>query len=161
MSDVKGEIVCDHRIGDPVEMLTLTTCPKCNTRGFYNTLVLASNGVQFVPPVTALMQALKKILTEARRPSGYGFDYRLLRGPITPSILSVTSAEVNRCMQYYIAIQQHEKARGVAFNPSEEISNIDSIDVSQSTTEPRRVVVSVTLSTVSGSSVNIITSQKA
>ena len=161
MSDVLMRKACDHRIGDPVEALIITACPRCNGTGFYNTLVFSEAGLQMLSPAYSLVQSLQKILIEKRRPSGYGFDYTLLRSVISSDTLGAIRAEASRCILYLQKIQQNEAARGFQFSNTELIDSIDAITATQDATEPRRVYILASVSTVSGRAVTINTSLKA
>ena len=149
--DILARNTCDHLVGSPPTSFLLATCPRCQGTGNYGGFVFDINGkittLQLGP---VLGQQIRKILIENRRPSGYGFDYSLFAGVIDPSKLSAIRTEVIRCLSYLRHVQQQEKAQGFTYNPQEELKSIVSVFVEQNSTEPRSVLVSAAVLSVSG-----------
>lgn len=151
---------CDHRIGDPVVAYTQNNCPRCLGAGWYGGFDFSTAGkLVEVKGVDAVVQKILKVLSEKKRPTGYGLDYDLLSSAGT-DVTNVLKYEVYRCITYLIGLQQQEKMKGVEYNPSEEISVVDSIVVQKSATNPRMVTVSASVTTVSGLSVSTSTTIK-
>lgn len=155
--DLKCTKQCDHRVGDPVTAFTLATCPRCLGKGTYHDISFDAAGkLNTIKRVYQLNQQIEKILIENVRESGYGFDYSLLNGVIDSGRILAIQREVTRLLNYYIEnVQGTEKSSGYAYSPTEEVASIDSVKVYQDSQEPRKVVVLVSLTTVSGQSQSI------
>ena len=155
--DVVSRIVCDHRAGSPLVGYTSFTCPMCLAKNVRGDFSIGSDGkIQTTGGFSALKQQMLKILTENKRASGYGFDYRLLAGVIDPGTLSAIKAEVIRCLSYLKYTQQREKYDGFTYLPSEELASLDTVAVAQDSSDPRRVYVNVTAVAVSGKKVDVV-----
>lgn len=151
MAVFAANVICNHVVGIPATAYILTTCPRCRGKGIYHAFnILQSGHIEFLTGVAALKQTISKILIETRRPSGYGFDYSILAGNPTGNFTDTIRAEITRVMQYLVDLQQQERAAGFRYLPTEEIAVIDEIDVERDTTDPRKYIVTVFLTTVSG-----------
>jgi len=154
--DARFVVKCDHLVGIPAQRYLLTTCPRCLGIGTYNAYSIGTDG-RVVPAtgVTKLVQQISKILTEQKRPSGYGFDYSVLTGTITPSTLTAVKSEVFRCLEYLKNVQAQEKLEGFLYLPTEEISTISTLDAFVSPSDPRQVFVNVSVFTVAGTTAEV------
>jgi len=152
--DALFKVKCDHLIGIPPQQFTLTSCARCLGKGYYNGVQFGPDGrIITVTGVDKLSQQIVKILTEKKRPSGYGFDTNILSGVITPSTLTAVKSEVIRCIEYLKSLQQKEKSEGFIYLPTEEIATgfpITTIDAFINPSDPRGVFVNVSILTVSG-----------
>jgi len=154
--DLLNRVVCDHKIGD--QSFIRERCPRCLGKNFYGGYSIGKDGdIEIVTKVDALNQQILKILTEDRRPSGYGFDHNLLAGVIDASKIAAIKAEIIRCISYLYFLQQSEKKSGFFYAPSEELNKIESVSVAQDESEPRRVFATIVVSTVSGRTVTTST----
>lgn len=154
--DARFVVKCDHLIGIPTQNFLLTTCPRCLGRGTYNAYSIGTDGrVVMASGVTKLTQQIMKAITERRRPSGYGFDYSVLSGVITPSTITAVKSEVFRCLQYLKGVQQQEKLEGFLYSPTEEISHVTALDAYISPSDPREVFVTVSVVTTAGSTAEV------
>ena len=152
--DILGKVVCDHRIGDPVVAYLLDNCPRCKGKGSYGGFSIGLDGkIEVISGPRMLQQQIMKIFTELRRPSGYGFDYNLLKGVIDSSTLAAITNEITRCLSYLKYIQQSEKRRGFYYAPSEELAKIEKVSVQQDIVDPRTVIAVVVAVSVSGNQV--------
>ena len=152
MSTIDGIVPCDHRIGSPLVVYTLQSCPRCQATGFYGGINYDSMGhANELTGVNLLAQQIQKILLENRRPSGYGFDYNLLAGVIDAGRIDAIKNEVIRALSYLKFVQQSEKARGFQYLPSEELFSIANLVIQNNPADPRSVSVSVDAISVSGS----------
>lgn len=150
-----NKVRCDHRVGNPVVSYILETCPRCLGSGYYGGIDFNFLGkISISSNEKGLAEKIKKVLTEKKRSSGYGFDYDLIRS-ITTNRELVVKAEVTRCLDYIEKLIKREKSRGIKFNPSEEIQSIDSIRVSTDTSDLRELQVYITLTTKSGTPLSI------
>jgi len=128
------QTLCDHIVGDPPVTYQIGLCPRCRGVGTYNGINFTSSGrVQRLNGFASLQLEIRKILITQKRPTGYGFDYSLLQsghfsGGTTPDAVA---AEVNRCLNYLISLQQAAKAQGFQYLPTEELLRIDSVTVTQ------------------------------
>ena len=158
--DIKGKVVCDHRVGYPLISYLLDTCPRCRSTGYYGSPVFSLDGkYSTITGSNQLSQQIEKILVENRRSTGYGFDYSLLSGVITNGSISAIKAEIIRCLQYLYNTQRSEKSRGFYYNSNEELSSSPpQVDVTQIANEPRSLRADVTVKSVSGnkSSVTVL-----
>lgn len=149
--DAKFKVFCDHVVGDPPQQFVLQTCPRCLGAGFYEASSFDTDGhaVMLSGPLL-LSQQIQKILTEEKRPTGYGFDYTVLKGTINQSTVTAVKSEVQRCLQYLSDSQQQEKLEGFVYLPTEEISTIEGVDAFVPDDDPRTVTVNASVTTVSG-----------
>ena len=132
----------------------MTSCPRCLSNGFYNASSYGHDGkVVIVVGPNLLVQQIQKILTEEKRPTGYGFDYTVLSGTINSATITAVKAEVLRCLQYLSDSQQQEKLEGHNYLPTEEIQSLGGVDAFVPDNEPRTVIVNASVVTVSGASV--------
>lgn len=153
---VVNTVKCDHRVGNPIISYTQENCPRCLSKGYYGGIDFDFSGkISTVSNGEGLAQKIKKILTEKKRPSGYGFDYSLV---INASVNKETIVryEVSRCLNYIQNLISSEKSRGIKFNPSEEIQSIENIKVNINENDPREVIVYVTVITKSGTTLSIV-----
>jgi len=151
MANIKGEIKCNHRVGDPLQTFKLDDCPRCLGRGWYGGVGIDSSGkLILISGVDKLRQQVKKILIEDRRPSGYGFDYSVLTDVIDAETVYRVKTEVIRCTDYLMQLQRRRKHRGFEYAPSEEIRSIKNIKVVQNPIEPRELIVTLSVISVSG-----------
>lgn len=151
---VKNNTKCDHRVGKPVVGYTQNSCPRCMGTGWYGGFDFTPAGkTSIVSGGAAVIQKIQKILAEKKRPSGYGFDFDLLRASSLESS-NLIKYEINRCLTYLVVSQQQEKQQGVMFNPSEEIISVLGIDVTSNVTDPRSVIAAVSVMTKSGIAVS-------
>jgi|GEM_PF-2607760 hypothetical protein len=156
--DLNCQTACDHKVGNPEVQYTSSTCPRCLGNDIYGGLSFEPSGkLSTLSYSDQLAQQIKKILTEKRRLSGYGFDYSLLSGVIDNSKLSAIYAEVARCILYLQSNQQQEVKAGHVYAGSEQIQALSSLKVEQSTTQPQEVQVYATVQTVSGALVSLQT----
>ena len=154
--DAQFVVKCDHVVGLPVQSFILSTCPRCLGRGTYNAYSIGNDGrIVTVVGVKKLVQQITKILTERKRPSGYGFDYSVLTGVITPGTLTAVKSEVFRCVQYLKDVQQREKLEGFLYLPTEEIGHIGALDAYVSSEDPRQVFVTVSVFTLAGTTAEV------
>jgi len=159
--DAVGKVTCDHRVGDPVIAYVLDTCPRCLGTGEYGGVVFGSDGkIATQSKGPQLSQQIKKILTENRRSTGYGFDYKLLRGVVDRGRITAIQGEILRCMDYLKVVQKENKKQGFYYNPQEEMGSIvlDTLLVKQDSLDLRNVLVSFSVLSVSGSplSINVV-----
>ena len=152
--DYLGKVSCDHRVGSPVVSYTLLTCPRCLGTGEYGGIEIFST-VTTVSGYNQVEQAIKKILSEKVRDTGYGFDYSLLRSVIDTNTVPSIKKEIVRCIEYLRSSQQKEKARGVGYSPRELIYSIRSLEVNQSSTEPRSIIATLVVTTEAGNSIQV------
>jgi len=160
--DAKFKVICNHVVGSPLQQFTLVTCPRCLGKGFYNSYSFGTDGKMLVVSgVNKLSQQIQKILTEAKRPSGYGFDYSVLTGVITPSTVTAVKSEILRCIEYLKASQQQEKKEGFMYLPTEEISttaqSITVLDASVNELDPRSLLINLSVLTVAGTTTDVTT----
>lgn len=160
--DAKFKVVCTHAVGIPVQQFLLTTCPRCLGKGFYNAYQFGIDGKMItVSGVNKLSQQIQKILTETKRPSGYGFDYSVLTGVISPNTLTAVKSEIVRCIEYLKASQQQEKREGFTYLPTEEISTdsraIAVLEAFVDQTNPRAVYINISVLTVAGATADVTT----
>jgi hypothetical protein len=154
--DARFVVKCDHAVGIPSQNFMLNTCPRCLGRGTYNAYTIGTDGkIVTVSGVSKLSQQIAKILTEQKRPSGYGFDYSVLSGTITPSTITAVKSEVMRCIQYLKGVQEQEKLEGFLYLTTEEISTVNTLDAFVSAADPRQVFVTVSVFTVAGSTAEV------
>jgi len=154
--DILNTVNCDHVVGSPAVSYKLEDCPRCHGQGTYGSFGLSKSGsLEFVSGIDQLVQQIKKILTEKRRQSGYGFDYSVLKGVIDSSKLLAVKNEVIRCLTYYKNLQQTNKQNGFYYNPDEEIYSVDAPTIIQDSTDLRKVAVSVNVYAVSGTSATV------
>jgi len=154
--DFKGSITCNHFVGDPPAKYTLSTCPRCLRTDNYGGISTEETGdVTVVKNADYLEQAVKKILVSEMNSRGYGFNYSLLSGVIDPSTINVIKREIIRCTSFLKDAQQRDIRRGVIYSPSEEISRIENIGVSQDITEPRRITVKFSIIAKSRESIDV------
>ncbi len=154
--DIQNQVTCDHRVGNPVISYEKVKCPKCKGLGVYGSIGFSGGGgVEFVKGPNMLVQQLKKLLTERRRSSGYGFDYSVLSGVIDDSKLMAIKNEIIRCLSYYKSLQQQNKLNGFYYNPDEEIYSIDTPSITQDSVDLRKVGVSLNVYSISGLRNNI------
>jgi hypothetical protein len=152
--DAKFKVICDHVVGNPSQNFTLLGCPRCLGNGFYNASSYGHDGkVVTVFGQYLLIQQIQKILTEEKRPTGYGFDYTVLTGTINAATLTAVKAEVLRCLQYLSDSQQQEKLEGHNYLPTEEIQSVGGVDAFIPDNEPRMVIVNASVTTISGASI--------
>jgi hypothetical protein len=152
--DAKFQVTCDHTLGFPLQTFTLGTCPRCLGMGFYEASYYGGDGnVVMLSGIQLLSQQISKILTEEKRPTGYGFDYTVLGGVINPGTVTAVKSEVLRCLQYLSDSQQQEKLEGFHYLPTEEIERVNSVDAFIADSDPRTVIVNASVTTVSGKSV--------
>jgi hypothetical protein len=151
MSSIKGKVDCNHRVGDPLVAFVQDRCPRCLGRGWYGGLALDRSGKLIgLQSTDKLRQQVLKILTEDRRLSGYGFDYSVLTDIIDAETVSRVKTEIIRCADYLIQLQRRRKQRGISYPPSEEIRSIKNIKAVQNPTEPRELIVTLSVISVSG-----------
>ena len=156
--DAKFNVVCNHIIGLPAQGFLLETCPRCMGAGYYNAISYGTTGkVVTVVGFDKLSQQINKILIEDKRPSGYGFDYTILSGTITPATQTAVQSEVMRCIVYLQNLQRIERSRGFKYLPSEELSNTVSVDAQINPDDPRGIIVTLGIQTVSGFIGNVVT----
>lgn len=156
--DFNCQTICNHRVGDPEVQYTSSNCPRCLGSNTYGGLSFEASGkLSTLFFSDQLAQQIKKILTEGRRPTGYGFDYSLLSGVIDNSKLSAIYAEVARCILYLQSLQQQEIKAGHVYAGNEQIKALGSLTVEQSTTRPQEVEVYVTVQTMVGTPVSLQT----
>jgi len=142
--DFLGTQTCDHIVGVPAVKYILNTCPRCLGNGYYGSPGFDSHGkVALLNKGNQLNQAITKILKENMRPTGYGFNYNTLSGNIDPTTISSIKAEIVRCVNYLIQVQINAQGNGVQYDPKEQLSGINYLDVQQNTLEPRSVVVTL------------------
>lgn len=149
---IASEVKCDHKVGDPEVDFESSKCPRCRGKGVYYAFSMSPAGrIEFLTGFDALTFQIKKILTEARRPSGYGFDYRVLNPQQSSGdpITAITS-EIYRVMQYFMNLQRQSKSEGYNYLPTEELVSVDSVRVTRSTTDPRQVYITIYVTTRSG-----------
>ena len=153
--DAQFQVTCDHVVGNPPQNFVLQTCPRCLGFGFYHASSFGMDGkIITLSGSPLLSQQIQKILTEDKRPTGYGFDYTVLSGTINSGTITAVKSEVLRCLQYLATNQQTEKQAGYQYLPTEEIANVSGVDATQDANDPRQVNVSANVVTVSG--VNLI-----
>ena len=146
--DVLMRIMCDHRAGEPIVGYTLLTCPKCLGSGYTGEVQFDNLGnLATISNVDSLFQQVRKILSENKRDTGYGFDYSLMKGVIDNATILAIYREIVRCISYLSTTQQDEKSRGYKIGPNEEIRSIYSVSVTQDPTEPRLLNVIIKLRT--------------
>ena len=152
MSTVDGLVTCNHQVGsNPVTNYILTTCPRCQGRGVYGGINYDARGdVNELAGVSLLLQQIQKILTENRRPSGYGFDYNLLAGVIDAGRVGAIKSELIRALSYLKFVQQSAIAAGFHYLPTEELDSISNLTLQNDPNDPRRLTVSVSVVSVSG-----------
>lgn len=151
MSTVNGLVTCDHRVGNPVVAYSLDACPRCMGKGVYGGVNYDLQGhVDELFGVNMLTQQIKKILTENRRPSGYGFDYNLFTGVIDQGRIGAIRSEIVRTISYLKFVQQTAKAGGFTYLPTEELDSIQNLTIQNDTVDPRMLVVAVDVLSVSG-----------
>jgi hypothetical protein len=153
--DFQGTVTCDHRVGDPVQAYMLNTCPRCLGTGKYGgPNFLASGAIETLQGSKQLSQQIRKILAENKRESGYGFDYRLLRGVIDTTTVGIVRNEIIRCLFYLRDLQIAEKKSGTAYSPTEQLDTSDQfinfVNVFQDSSEPRKLRVEIAVTTISG-----------
>lgn len=154
--DARFVVKCDHQTGIPSQNFMLNTCPRCLGVGTYNAYSIGNDGrIVTVSGVNKLAQQMAKIITEPKRSSGYGFDYSVLSGIITPSTVTAIKSEVFRCLQYLKGAQEQEKLEGFLYLPTEEISTVNTLDAFVSPDDPRKVFVTVSVFTVAGSTAEV------
>ncbi len=142
--DFLGTQVCDHRVGSPIVSYILSTCPRCLGAGYYGSPGFDVHGkMSLVTQSDQLNQAIKKILIENMRTTGYGFNYNVITSTIDATTISSIKAEVVRCMNYLIKVQTQAVGLGVLYDPKERIAGINFLDVQQDTSDPRRVIVNL------------------
>lgn len=152
---VKGKVTCDHIVGIPSVAYALSTCPRCLGKGYYGGISFNSHGkVSEIEKVEVIKQKVEKILTEKKRPTGYGLDYDLLTQINPYSDIYLVKYEIARCLNYLISLQINEKKYGVVYNPSEEIASILNIDTVTDPVDPRVLNVYVSVVSVSGTVVD-------
>jgi len=163
--DAQFKVTCNHILGNPLQQFILLTCPRCLGKGFYNAYQFGTDGkIVTVSGVNKLIQQIQKILTETKRPSGYGFDYSVLSGVIAPNTITAVKSEIVRCIEYLKSSQQQEKKEGFIYLPTEEIStngqSITVLDAFVTETDPRAVTVNVSVLTVAGATAGVTTQLK-
>lgn len=151
--DFNGKVVCDHIVGNPTQPFGIASCPRCLKRGWYGGVSYDAGGrIDTVSQTQALKQSILKILTESRRPTGYGFDYNLLTGVIDASKLPAIKNEIIRCMDYLKYLQKQQENQGYVYPLNEKIHKIKTLIVEQSPNEPRKVEISFSVITKAGAS---------
>jgi hypothetical protein len=156
--DAKFRVTCDHKVGIPAQNFTLNTCPRCLGKGFYNAFSFGTDGkIVTVSGINKLSQQIQKILTEPKRPTGYGFDYSVLSGVIAPNTLTAVKSEVIRCIEYLKSLQTQEKSEGFIYLPTEEIDSISVIDAFVDPTDPRAIFINVSVVTKAGNTSDVST----
>ncbi|MCK9541082.1 MAG: hypothetical protein M0R03_03530 [Novosphingobium sp.] len=154
--DFRGEITCNHLVGNPAVSFTLQNCPRCLGKGVYGGISTDGTGdISFVEKADYLEQNIKKILISKRNNRGYGFNYELLKSVIDPTTTTVIKREVIRCLTFLQAQQQEDKKRGVRYLPSEEIVSISDVQVGTDEDDPRIVLVSLSVYTLQGNQVKV------
>ena len=154
--ELLGKNICDHIVGDPPTAYTLFDCPRCLSKGVYGDIVYDGSGrITTLLNSNQLRQQLEKILIENIRETGYGVDYKVLGGVIDSGKLLAIKRELTRVVNYFINNQQQEKASGFYYKTSEEVDSLDSVDVYADSLEPRKIIVLIGVTTVSGKNVSI------
>jgi hypothetical protein len=126
--------------------------------GYYGGVAYTTGGkLVTVSAGSMLAQQIKKILTENKRPSGYGFDYTMIGNVVTPSTIPMIRSEVIRCISYLRFVQQNNKQNGFFYNPNEELDSIGTLNIQPASIDPRQVIVTVTVYATSGRPVNLST----
>lgn len=149
--DAKFQVACNHIVGNPKQSFTLLACPRCLGSGFYNALSYGPDGkVVLVSGFNKLQQQIQKILTENKRPTGYGFDYSVLTSTINAATITAIKSEISRCLLYLQGSQQQEKSEGFFYLPTEEIDKLLFVDVQINPSDPRGVFVTAQIQTISG-----------
>lgn len=155
--DARFVVKCDHVVGRPAVNYLLHTCPRCLGYGTFNAYSIGTDGkFVVVQGVEKLSQQIRKILTEQKRSSGYGFDYSVLSGVITPSSIIAIKSEVMRCIEYLKVSQQQEAREGFNYLPTEQISRVSTIDAYVNPADPRGVFVTAAVFTVSGDTADVL-----
>jgi hypothetical protein len=155
--DLLGTVVCNHIVGIPSVAYVLNTCPRCQGKGYYGGISFDNLGnLNVVTDGALLQQEITKILTENMRPNGYGFNYSLLSSVVNPDSVNNAQNEAVRCLTFLYNLQQQEKANGVVYRNTEEISTIQNVAAFLDTTDPRRIFISADVTSVSGASVNTL-----
>jgi len=150
--DLQSVVTCDHRAGDPVEVFTLTTCPKCLGKGYYADFVIGTSNVLLTTDsISYLMQAIRRLLSTKRRASGYGFDLALLS---KPSAQDEIKNEVMRCLQYLKTLQDMQIRQGFYYRTTEKIDSLTALSIIP-TTDVRKVIISLNCITTSGNQVTL------
>jgi hypothetical protein len=157
--DFLGTQICDHRVGNPVVAFILSTCPRCLGTGVYGSLGFDAHGkVTMVSKSSQLNQAIKKILKENIRTSGYGFNYDLIKDVINGGTTDAVKMEISRCMTYLMNAQAQAVSFGVQYDPTERLAGIQSLSAVQDSTEPRRINVSLVVITQANTTTQVNTS---
>lgn len=154
--DLAGLNKCNHVVGDPLELYDLRECPRCKGIGYYGSVSLDSSGhINIVLAGEALRQRIRKILREKLRASGYGFNYDLLSNVVDTNTLKAIKADIIRCMEYLVTVQNQSIDDGVFFKASEILSRIQDLRVEQNKVEPRQVDIAFTAIAASGKDITI------
>ena len=156
--DIGGKIKCDHYVGLPAINYLLADCPRCMGTGEYGGFAPLDKGdVPLVAGFNYLEQSLKKVFSEKKRITGYGFDYDLLIGIGDSESLLQIRREVKRCVLYLKSAQQEDKNRGISYATNEEIYDVRDINIEFDVAEPRRLDITLTVIAVSGRTIDIVT----
>jgi hypothetical protein len=152
MSTVDGLVICNHQVGsNPVTNYVLATCPRCQGKGVYGGINYDARGdANELSGVSLLVQQIQKVLTENRRPSGYGFDYNLMAGVIDAGRINAIKSELIRALSYLKFVQQSAIAAGFQYLPTEELDSIGNLTIQNDPNDPRKLTVAVTVVSVSG-----------
>ena len=157
--DTAGRVICDHYVGVAAINYVLEDCPRCLGKGEYGGFSPSDKGdIPMIAGPDYLAQSLKKVLLENKRPSGYGFDFDVLRGIGDKESLQAIKREVKRCILYLKNAQQANKKRGVIYSTNEEIYDVRDISVNFDPAEPRRLDITLNVIAVSGRDIDIVTS---
>lgn len=156
--DISGKIRCDHVVGLPAINYILEDCPRCLGKGEYGGFAPLDKGdVPLVTGVKYLEQSIKKILSEKKRSSGYGFDYTLLRGIGDSESLLAIKREIKRVILYLKSAQEEDKKKGTIYASNETIYDVRDINVDFDSAEPRKLFITLTVIALSGSNIDIVT----
>ena len=157
--DLLAQTSCNHIIGSPLVAYTSATCPRCFGTNTYGGLSLSSTGLlQTVSGADQLNQQIAKILTEALRPSGYGFDYSVFTNVIDPTTLDNLRNAVYQSLLYLQTIQQQAVQSGASYRADEQIQKIVSVSANtlNGDISSRTVSVWATVQTRSHTSVTTV-----
>jgi hypothetical protein len=149
---IATDVKCDHRVGDPLVGFSSVQCPRCRGKNVYHAFSISPSGlVETLSGFDSLALQLKKIMSESRRPSGYGFDYRTLLNSLQTDPISSISNEIYRVLRYFMDLQQQSKSEGYVYLPTEELSVVNSVQVTRQS-DPRAFLVVISVTTKSGQS---------
>jgi len=151
MRDLLSKISCNHKIGD--YSFVQTTCPRCEGTGYYFDIMVGNHGdIEVTSGSKRLVQDILKALLEQVGSniddSEWGselYKVRIIQDP-TLTKAQIISSVVSSLKRLKVLMDDEDYQYGLPSNEVLSRRGIKDIQILRDTTEPRRLLIQLSLS---------------